>query len=122
MHVKFTRCIVLLAHPRENVQLSYTWSYLSSIYLASRHLIANISKSKTPYRFHIGSLEEKLRREDDDLMTSTWNFNGEKYRSNGMSSNLILKQINSLPTYVHRHIELKEITYFSSFALCSIRK
>lgn len=54
-----------------------------SIYLVLRHLIANICKSRTPYRFHIGSFEEKLRREDDDLMTSACSFNEGKHNHNG---------------------------------------
>lgn len=60
------------------------------IYVVFSHLNANISKKKKkngiPYRVHIGSLKEKLRRDDDDLMTSACSFNGEKYRTYGMSS------------------------------------
>lgn len=55
-------------------------------YLVFSNMIADVSKNRTSYRFHIGSLEEKLRREDDDLMTSACGFNGKKYRSYGKSS------------------------------------
>jgi len=69
------------------------------------HLITNISKSRTPYRFHIGSFEEKLRREDDDLMTSACSFNGGK-------TQIIMDELflyRPIFTYIPNLIGLKQI-------------